>query len=167
MSWGYYKVLGVDWDASVEDIKQAYCKKAIECHPDKGGDHQLMVEVNEAWTVLSDPAYRRLYDETFAAELGRLLNRGKPSENRERAASHASDSAWAVWLAGSSLAAYLFLAGGAVTGALVVDSLMQNSGLLSVLHPVVTYGLVGVGSVLGTEIGERVLVKLPSRLSSI
>ncbi len=162
-----YALLGVERDADLEAIRRAYRKRAVECHPDHGGSNREMQLINTAWEVLSNPELRKCYDEAFAAKLAQLIKLGQPSDNRERAASHAGDSAWAVWLAGSSVAVYVFLLGGGLTGALVADWLMQNSGLLSVLHPVVTYGLVGVGWVLGTEIGERVLAKLSSRLSSI
>lgn len=35
---GYYEILGLDTDATSEEIKKAYRKRALECHPDKGGD---------------------------------------------------------------------------------------------------------------------------------
>ena len=62
----YYKVLGVSRDASEEDIKQAYRKMALACHPDRcPGDKQAerrFKEAAEAYEVLRDREKRQLYD---------------------------------------------------------------------------------------------------------
>jgi molecular chaperone DnaJ len=58
----YYDVLGVNRDASVDEIKKAYRKKAIEHHPDKGGDESKFREAAEAYETLSDDNKRREYD---------------------------------------------------------------------------------------------------------
>ena len=63
----YYEVLGVDKNASADDIKRAYRKKAKEYHPDlHPGDKEAeekFKEVNEANEVLSDPDKRARYDQ--------------------------------------------------------------------------------------------------------
>jgi curved DNA-binding protein len=62
----YYQTLGVDRDASAEDIKKAFRKLARKYHPDvsKEADaEQRMKEVNEAYAVLSDPEKRAAYDQ--------------------------------------------------------------------------------------------------------
>ncbi len=63
----YYEVLGVAKNASDEEIKRAYRKKAKECHPDLHPDDKEAVErfkeLNEANEVLSDPNKRARYDQ--------------------------------------------------------------------------------------------------------
>ena len=63
----YYKVLGVEKNASQSDIKKAYRKLAVKHHPDKNKDNKAaeekFKEVNEANEVLSDPEKRKKYDE--------------------------------------------------------------------------------------------------------
>lgn len=63
----YYKMLGVDKNASEEDVKKAYRKLAHQHHPDKkGGDEAKFKEINEAYQVLSDKQKRSQYD-TFGS----------------------------------------------------------------------------------------------------
>ena len=62
MNLDYYEILGVPSDASMQDIKSAYRKRAVECHPDHGGSHEKMLLINEAWEVLSNPYTRMHYD---------------------------------------------------------------------------------------------------------
>lgn len=58
-----YKVLDVPNDASVDDIKKSYRKKAMQLHPDKpGGDEAAFKKVQEAYEVLSDGEKRAQYD---------------------------------------------------------------------------------------------------------
>lgn len=60
----YYKTLGVEKNASEEDIKKAYRKLAHQYHPDKkGGDEAKFKEVNEAYQVLGDKKKRAQYDQ--------------------------------------------------------------------------------------------------------
>lgn len=63
----YYKILGVDKNASEQEIKAAYRKLARKYHPDLNpGDkkaEEKFKEVNEAYEVLGDAAKRKKYDE--------------------------------------------------------------------------------------------------------
>ncbi len=62
----YYKILGINKTASEKEIKKAYRKLAVKYHPDKNkGNKQAeekFKEINEAYTVLSDPEKRKKYD---------------------------------------------------------------------------------------------------------
>ena len=59
----YYKVLGVDKNASLEEIKKVYRKLALKYHPDtNGGDDSKFKEISEAYNVLSDTSKRAEYD---------------------------------------------------------------------------------------------------------
>ncbi len=62
----YYEVLGVDKNASKDDIKKAYRRLAIQNHPDKNpGDHaaeERFKEATEAYEVLADDEKRSAYD---------------------------------------------------------------------------------------------------------
>ena len=60
----YYQILGVEKNASDEEIKKAYRKLAHQHHPDKqGGDDKKFKEINEAYQILSDRAKRSQYDQ--------------------------------------------------------------------------------------------------------
>ena len=65
MSTDYYEVLGVPRDATAEQIKRAYRKKAMQVHPDVTDDpdaEEKFKAVNEAYEVLSDPQKKAVFD---------------------------------------------------------------------------------------------------------
>lgn len=62
----YYKTLGVSRDATAEEMKKAFRRLARKYHPDVSKEENAelkMQEVNEAYTVLSDPEKRAAYDQ--------------------------------------------------------------------------------------------------------
>ncbi len=68
MSKDYYKILGVEKNATQDEIKKAFRKKAHKYHPDKaGGDEEKFKEVNEAYQVLGDEKKRAQYDQFGSA----------------------------------------------------------------------------------------------------
>jgi curved DNA-binding protein CbpA len=70
-----YETLGVERDASASDIKRAHRRRAMETHPDRGGDGDEFHRVSRAVAVLSDPEARERYDRTGSAEEPRVDNK--------------------------------------------------------------------------------------------
>lgn len=65
----YYKTLGVDSDASADDIRRAYRKLARKYHPDRSEEadaEDRFKEIGEAYEVLKDPEKRKQYDQLRA-----------------------------------------------------------------------------------------------------
>ncbi|KAI4357673.1 hypothetical protein L6164_001607 [Bauhinia variegata] len=69
-SSSYYSILGVNSDSSIDDIRRAYRKLAMQWHPDRwtrtpsllGEAKRKFQQIQEAYSVLSDPNKRTLYD---------------------------------------------------------------------------------------------------------
>ncbi len=60
-----YEILGVEKDASLDDIKKAYRSAVLDLHPDRNSDpsaHDKFIEVEEAYSILSDEHKRKEYD---------------------------------------------------------------------------------------------------------
>jgi len=63
MAKDYYAILGVEKNASDDEIKRAYRKMAHRHHPDKGGDQEKFKELNEAYQILGNPEKRQQFDQ--------------------------------------------------------------------------------------------------------
>ena len=72
----HYEVLGVARHADDTEIRRAYLDLARRHHPDAdGGDAEVMLRVNEAWSVLSDPASRAAYDARLGPDVRAFARR--------------------------------------------------------------------------------------------
>lgn len=76
----YYELLGVERNASSEEIKKAYRKLALKYHPDRNpGDkssEEKFKEIAEAYEVLSDPQKKTTYDQFGHAGIGAGVGAG-------------------------------------------------------------------------------------------
>ncbi|RIH85176.1 DnaJ C-terminal domain-containing protein [Calidithermus roseus] len=76
----YYAILGVSKNASADEIKKAFKKLARKYHPDVNKDpgaEERFKEINEAYTVLSDPEKRQFYDR-YGSDPGQARWQGPP-----------------------------------------------------------------------------------------
>ncbi|XP_011141931.1 dnaJ homolog subfamily C member 17 isoform X2 [Harpegnathos saltator] len=68
---GLYNLIGAEPTASVSEIKKAYRKKALTCHPDKNPNNpkaaELFHELSKALEILTDEKARAAYDQVIAA----------------------------------------------------------------------------------------------------
>jgi len=79
----YYKILGVDRNATEAEIKSAFRKLALQYHPDRNPGNKAaeekFKEINEAYEVLSDPQKRARYDQ-LGDSYSRWQQRGAPGD---------------------------------------------------------------------------------------
>ncbi len=74
----YYEILGVSRNSSIQEIKSAYRKKALEWHPDRNkakNAAEKFKEVNKAYEVLADPQKKEMYDR-YGSEAFEQQSRG-------------------------------------------------------------------------------------------
>lgn len=78
----YYYFLGLNTDASIEDIKKTYRKLSLKYHPDKNTDDQFFAdrfrEVQEAYETLMDTERRRIYDQQLTSLQRSIKSRNPP-----------------------------------------------------------------------------------------
>ena len=83
-----YLLLDIPQEASEKDIRKAYRKKALKCHPDKNPDDpkaaQLFHQLSEALEVLTDAAARKAYDNVLKARKANELRNRQLDEKRKR-----------------------------------------------------------------------------------
>ncbi len=96
----YYKVLGLNKNASTEDIKKAYRKLARKYHPDLNPNNEeakkTFQHINEANEVLSDPEMRRKYDQ-YSAEYGEHWRQGEEYQKARQSQGQQRRGANADW----------------------------------------------------------------------
>lgn len=63
----FYEVLGVNFDASTQEIRTAFKKKALQLHPDKGGTKESFQLALNVFEILSEPRSRSRYDDHLKA----------------------------------------------------------------------------------------------------
>lgn len=102
-----YEVLGLSKSATQDDVRKAYKRLALQCHPDKNnGDDIKFKQINEAYQILSDPLKKQLYDEhltdenvdwsfvaKFASELMNVIKERMQQKMQERAAAKEKEAA--------------------------------------------------------------------------
>ena len=76
----YYEILAVAQNATQEEIKKAWRKKAFENHPDRGGSDEMMFKINWAYEQLSNPENRKNYDRSSAYQ--HHTNKERPHQQK-------------------------------------------------------------------------------------
>jgi curved DNA-binding protein CbpA len=82
----YYRFLGLRREASTSQIKSRYQELAKQYHPDNGGNERIMGRVNEAYSVLSDPKKRFVYNQslnTGMIKYSRPMDISRPGKEKE------------------------------------------------------------------------------------
>lgn len=84
----YYEVLGIDIDAQESDIRKAYRKKALECHPDKNPDNpkaaELFHALSNALAILTDPTAKAAFDKVLKAKKAAELRNKQLDSKRQK-----------------------------------------------------------------------------------
>jgi molecular chaperone DnaJ len=82
MAETYYEILGIEVDASDEEIRKAYKKRAMEWHPDRAnGSEEKFKKLVKAYGIISNPETRKKYDRrlnnsssTFASKFSKVAS---------------------------------------------------------------------------------------------
>lgn len=183
----YYKILKISPDASLDDIKKAYRVIAMKYHPDRGGNHNDMVLINQAWGILSDPRLRQDYDyaRTHQYNLDAQERASKEADQaRNRAETYPQNwNQFEAWLdelfkeygksdfylpygikppfAGRSFSGWIFILIGAALGLYIAFSILPPRGLKS-WQSAIAWGLIGAGAWLGAII-HKIITGSPTK----
>jgi DnaJ-class molecular chaperone len=76
MTYKLYDELGIAKNASIDEIKKAYRRAAMQHHPDKGGDEKKFKAISNAYEVLSDEGKRNQYDQLGDENFQNAMNGG-------------------------------------------------------------------------------------------
>ena len=76
----FYNILGVEKNATKEEIKKKYRKLSMEHHPDRGGHTETFQKINTAYQTLGDPNKKRNYDMTFDNPISQLFGNGNEKD---------------------------------------------------------------------------------------
>jgi len=76
----YYKILGVEKNATQDDLRRAYRKLVKTKHPDKGGNQKEFQEIQVAYDTLSDENKRKVYDEYGEEGIKEGMDNSGPSD---------------------------------------------------------------------------------------
>ena len=79
-----YDVLLVDQNATLEEIKLAFKRRALQVHPDKGGSKEEFHLVYQALETLADPAARQKYDHSLATASKKTEAAPHPKSKRKK-----------------------------------------------------------------------------------
>lgn len=87
----YYAILGIDSNASNEEIKSAFKRQALKWHPDRNGGvdtTDMMQKINEAYLILKDQEAKSLYDTEYYRFKEFQNKRAQPANDRKKAQSN-------------------------------------------------------------------------------
>ena len=82
----YYKILEISPNSTLEEIKKAFRKLALQYHPDKNkasNAHEKFIEITEAYEVLKDDEKRKEYDKIYHVFFGEGQQAGREEEKYE------------------------------------------------------------------------------------
>lgn len=77
-----YDALLVDQNATLDEIKLAFKKRALQVHPDKGGSKEAFHLVYQALETLADPEARKKYDHILSIKKSRNMQQQRPGDVR-------------------------------------------------------------------------------------
>ena len=84
MAYNFYNVLLVNQNATLDEIKLAFKKRALQVHPDKGGSKEAFHLVYQALETLADPLARRKYDNGLAASKPTVVQHPPQKSSRRK-----------------------------------------------------------------------------------